>query len=77
LFQSFKDILRSIHIFDLQGNNQFKAVGMSYMISFLVICSYGLIKNLLDFKLFILVISLSQVIYHISRQEKGSSYELD
>lgn len=77
LFQVFKDISRSIRIFDIIGDNEFKTIGISYMLAFLVTCSYGLIKNLLDFKLFILIISLSQVIYLISVREKGKPYELD
>ncbi|OGR11155.1 MAG: hypothetical protein A2097_04045 [Desulfobacula sp. GWF2_41_7] len=77
MFQVFKDISRSIQLFDIMGDDEYKTISISYMLAFLITCSYGLIKNLLDFKLFILVISLSQVIYLLSMREKGKSYELD
>jgi O-antigen ligase len=77
LSQAFRDILNSLRHFDLNGNELLKAMGNAYMISFLVICSYGLIKNLLDFKLFILILSVSQIIHLISRQNPEELYELD
>jgi putative inorganic carbon (hco3(-)) transporter len=77
LSQAFRDILHSLRRFDLNGNERLKAMGNAYMISFLVICSYGLIKNLLDFKLFILILSVSQIIYLISQKNQKVFYELD
>jgi len=77
LTQAFKDILKSIQNFDFREDNQFKSIGITYMISLLVLVSYGLIKNILDEKLFILILSLSQIIYFISESKKGKSYGLD
>ena len=71
LTQTFKDILKSIQNFDFREDNQFKAISITYIISFLVMCSYGFIRNTLDDKLFILSLSLSQIIYFISESEKG------
>jgi O-antigen ligase len=77
LSQAFRDILNSLRRFDLNGNELLKAMGNAYLISFLVSCSYGLIKNLLDFKLFILILSVSQIIHLISQQNQKELYELD
>jgi O-antigen ligase len=77
LSQAFRDIFNSLRRFHLNGNERLKAMGNAYMISFMMICSYGLIKNLLDFKLFILILSLSQIIHLISQQNKEELYELD
>jgi putative inorganic carbon (hco3(-)) transporter len=77
LLQALRDIVKSIQNFDFSGNNRYKDMGISYLISFLVICSYGLIKNLLDFKLFILIIPLSQVMLFISKKDKQRFQALD
>jgi len=77
LTQAFKDILKSIQNFDFREDNQFKSIGITYMISLLVLVSYGLIKNILDEKLFILILSISQIIYFISESKKGKAYGLD
>lgn len=71
LLQVFRDILRSFQQYELIGNNEMKALGLAYLTSFLVICSYGLIRNILDDKLFILIISISQVFFLMSL-EKGN-----
>jgi O-antigen ligase len=70
LFQVFKDILRSIQNYALKGIQRLEEIGISYLICFLVVSSYGLIRNTLDDKLFLLIISLSQVFYFISNSEQ-------
>jgi putative inorganic carbon (hco3(-)) transporter len=71
LSQVFRDMLGSIQRYGLKGDEQMKALGIAYLTSFLVVCSYGLIRNILDDKLFILILSVSQVFYLLS-MEKGN-----
>jgi putative inorganic carbon (hco3(-)) transporter len=74
LIQVFRDILRSFQQYEFKKDDQMKALGIAYMTSFLVICSYGLIRNILDDKLFILIISISQVFFLFSF-ERGNKNE--
>jgi O-antigen ligase len=76
LSQVFKDLNKSTNRFDTNGDALLKSIGLTYTICFIVICSYGLIRNTIDDKLFILSLSVSQVLFFISNQKDGS-YDLD
>lgn len=67
LFRVVGDFIAGIRYLHIPGREYEKNMAMAYMIAFLSLCSYGLVKNLLDHKLFILILPVSQVLFFYSR----------
>lgn len=61
------DFIAGIRYLHMPGREYEKNMATAYLIAFLTLCSYGLVKNLLDHKLFILILPVSQVLFSYSR----------
>ncbi|MCG8616155.1 MAG: O-antigen ligase family protein [Desulfobacterales bacterium] len=77
LFRIFRDFLTAINNYDLLGNELKRDMTSAYLVSFLTVCAYCLLKTLVDHKFFILIMSISQVVFFLSQQEMEDAYGRD
>ncbi|MBU3950557.1 MAG: O-antigen ligase family protein [Proteobacteria bacterium] len=74
LSRIFRDFITAIQNFDLVNDLDMKDMASAYLVSFLTVLAYCLLKTLIDHKFFILSISISQVLYFISKNKKDRLY---
>lgn len=74
LVRVFRDFITAIQNFDLVNDHVMKEMASAYMVSFLTVLAYCLLKTLIDHKFFILSVSISQVLYFISKNKKERLY---
>jgi O-antigen ligase len=69
-FRIFKDFMNALSNFEMIGDEPMRGITQAYLISFLCLVVYCLFKTMLDNKMFILLISISQVVYILSSEKK-------
>jgi O-antigen ligase len=75
LFRIFKDFMTALGNFEVTGDEVMHGITQAYLISFLCLVVYCLFKTMLDNKMFILLISISQVACIISTEKKEQIHE--
>lgn len=75
LFRIFKDFMTALNNFEVTGDDVMHDITQAYLISFLCLVVYCLFKTMLDNKMFILLISISQVACIISTEKKEQIHE--
>ncbi|MEH0019287.1 MAG: O-antigen ligase family protein [Desulfobacter sp.] len=69
-----RDFITAIRNYDLVQDIEKRDMTQAYLVSFLTVAAYCLLKTLVDHKFFILAISVSQVVYFLSEKAKESVY---
>lgn len=69
-FRIFKDFMDALSNFEMTGDESMRGITQAYLVSFLCLVVYCLFKTMLDNKMFILLMSISQVVYILSSEKK-------
>jgi O-antigen ligase len=69
-FRIFKDFMNALSNFEMIGDEPMHGITQAYLVSFVCLVVYCLFKTMLDNKMFILLISISQVVYILSSEKK-------
>jgi O-antigen ligase len=69
-FRIFKDFMNALSNFEMIGDEPLHGITQAYLVSFVCLVVYCLFKTMLDNKMFILLISISQVVYILSSEKK-------